>query len=319
MPLKKDCLPAERIFMKLLFDVKGRHQPDPFIFEDDGKLYLYVTGVEGVGLYSADDLFGIWHYEGIVATWEGHNEFWAPSVIKLDGKYYMYVSCSTEEEFEFMRVASSSSPLGPFGDWNTLYQRFSIDSHVVKTDAGLFLWYAEDNVNCDRVGTRIFVDRLIDPVTVANAPKEMIIPTMDEEIFMRNRFGDGRDWHTIEGPFWFREGEWQYVMYSGGCYENDSYHIGYAAVRSDESDHTKLELTKNTDNGDFAPVLIKNEFEEGTGHHSVIKYKGEYYAIYHGRDLEALNGEYREERTARVCRLHVREGKITAERYIDSI
>ena len=29
--------------MKLKFDVVGKHQPDPFIFEGGGKLYLYVT------------------------------------------------------------------------------------------------------------------------------------------------------------------------------------------------------------------------------------------------------------------------------------
>ena len=29
--------------MKLKFDVAGKHQPDPFIFEDGGRLYLYVA------------------------------------------------------------------------------------------------------------------------------------------------------------------------------------------------------------------------------------------------------------------------------------
>ena len=29
--------------MKLKFDVVGKHQPDPYIFEDGGRLYLYVT------------------------------------------------------------------------------------------------------------------------------------------------------------------------------------------------------------------------------------------------------------------------------------
>ncbi len=58
---------------KLQFDVPGRSQPDPFIFEDQGKLYLYVTAEAGVEAYSADDLFGLWHYEGIVTRFqEGH-------------------------------------------------------------------------------------------------------------------------------------------------------------------------------------------------------------------------------------------------------
>lgn len=34
--------------MKLKFDVSGKHQPDPFIFKDEGKLYIYVTARDGV-------------------------------------------------------------------------------------------------------------------------------------------------------------------------------------------------------------------------------------------------------------------------------
>ena len=306
--------------MKLKFDVTGKHQPDPFILEDNGKLYIYVTAHDGVEAYSADDLFGVWHYEGIVFSIEGRFEFWAPSVIKYENRYYIYVSSSTDEEFEYMHAAVSDSPLGPFVDAKCFYKRFSIDSHVVDTEDGLFLWYSEDNTDCDRIGTRIYIDRLIDPMTPANEPKEMIVPTMDEEIFKRNRFGDGKDWHTIEGAYWFREGDWQYVMYSGGCFENDSYHIGYCAACSDESDLTKVEFIKHTANGTFDPVIIKNDFEEGTGHHSVIKYKSQYYAIYHGRDIVGkTSDEYVEERTARVCKLHVKDGIITAERYDDRV
>lgn len=302
--------------MKLQFDVTGKHQPDPFIFEDGGRLYLYVTAKAGVEAYSADDLFGVWHYEGVVAFFEGRYDYWAPSVFKHNNRYYIYVSCSTDEEFQYMHAAVSSSPLGPFENEVCFYRRFSIDSHVVETEGGLFLWYAEDNTACDRVGTRIFVDKLLDPMTPANNPKEVIVPSMDEEIFKRNRFGDGRDWHTVEGAFWFKEGDWQYVMYSAGCYDNDSYHIGYAAACSEETDLTCVDFIKHTANGAFDPVLIKNDFEEGTGHHSVIKYKGQYYAIYHGRDpIKDERGEFEEARTARVCKLHVRDGLITAERY----
>ena len=44
--------------MKLLFDVTGRTQPDPFIFEDDGHFYLYVTALPGVGRKTANVVLG---------------------------------------------------------------------------------------------------------------------------------------------------------------------------------------------------------------------------------------------------------------------
>ena len=84
--------------MKLNFDVTGKHQPDPFVFEDGGKLYLYVTAPHGVEAYSADDLFGIWHYKGIVAAIAGRRDYWAPSIIKYGDRYYLYVSCSDADQ-----------------------------------------------------------------------------------------------------------------------------------------------------------------------------------------------------------------------------
>lgn len=305
--------------MKLKFDVKNKFQPDPFIFEAGGKFYLYVTAKDGVEAYLTDDIFGVWKYEGIVTGFESGYDFWAPSVIKIDGVYYMYVSCEREGKFQFMFVSKADSPLGPFKDEKLLYGQFSIDSHMVKTESGLFLWYARNNTDCERVGTRVFVDKFVDPYTPCYSPKEVVVPTFDEELFVHNGHEGNKDWFTIEGPFWFKEGDWQYVMYSGGRYENDTYHIGYAAAKSVETDLTKVEFEKHTDNGKFAPVLIKNDFEEGTGHHSVIKYKGEYYAIYHARDYGTIEDEYKEARTARICRLSVKDGIIKAERYADKV
>ncbi len=305
--------------MKLRFDVQGRTQPDPFIFENEGKFYLYVTAKWGVEAYEADSPFGEWKFRGVVASFEGADEYWAPSVIKYQDKYYIYVSCHKPRVYQFLHVAEADSPLGPFKNEKCLFDHFSIDSHVVETEAGLFLWYAKDNLESDKVGTRVYVDRLLDPYTPARDPREVIVPDFDEEKFTPQCTRE-RDWYTIEGPFWFREGEWQYVMYSGGCYQDDTYHIGYAAAKSGEADLTRVDFVKHTSGNGFAPVIIRNEFEEGTGHHSVLKLDGQYYAVYHGRDWQEKAREgYEEARTARICKLHVKDGLITAERYEDHI
>ncbi len=267
--------------MKLQFDVHGKSQPDPFIFADNGKFYLYVTADKGTEAYSANDPMGLWHYEGIVCTIGTHHYYWAPSIIRHDdGLYYIYVSCQDEGMFQYLHVAKSDNPLGPFTEAKCLFDRFTIDSHVVKTDDGLFLWYAEDNTDTDKIGTRIYVDRLLDPYTPAGLQKEVIVPTFEEEIFEKNRYGDGRDWHTIEGAFWFAKDGWQYVMYSGGCFQNDTYHIGYSVAQSTKQDLTKVDFIKHTEEGKFAPVMRGNDVEEGVGHHSVLLWNGEYYAVY---------------------------------------
>ena len=308
--------------MKVKFDISNKTQPDPFVAEYDGTYYMYVSVTEGDGgveAYSADDPLGVWHFEGEVARFEGAKNYWAPSVIRCNGKYYMYVSCEKSGAFQHLHVAESDSPLGPFTGERMLYDRFTIDSHMVETESGLFLLYAENRYECEgRIGTRIFIDRFIDPYTPANTPVEKIIPTFDEEMFTPD-CTETRKWHTIEGPFWFSDGEYQYIMYSGGCYQDDTYHIGYAVAKTTQTDLTKVEFSKITKNGSFAPVIIKNSFEEGTGHNSVIRAGGKYFTFYHGRDYQSFDREYREERTARVCELTVSDGIITASRYPDRV
>ena len=46
-------------------------QADPFIFESNGKFYIYTTGDDGIYAYEADDLFGKWNFYGRVFVRQG--------------------------------------------------------------------------------------------------------------------------------------------------------------------------------------------------------------------------------------------------------
>ncbi len=304
--------------MKIIFSGKNvSAQPDPFMCPIENGWTMYVTGVDGVKAYSCDNPFGRWEDKGIVFRMEGYHEYWAPCMYYESGWYYLYVSCrklTDPENLERLHVAKARNPFGPFENTKVLYPYFSIDPHVVRTESGLFLWYCMDRTDTDRVGTRIFVERLLDPETPAGDPVQAVEPSFDEEIYMRDRFMPGQHWHTIEGPFWLQVDGWQYVMYSGACYQNDTYHIGYCSAKTEELDLTKVCFAKHTDHGEFDPLMTKNEAEEGVGHHSVIFWNGEYYAVYHARDYEPDPALLVDQRTARICKLHFENGIITAER-----
>ena len=137
------------------------------------------------------------------------------------------------------------------------------------------------------------------------------MPTFDEEIYQKDRLGDGRDWHTIEGPFWFSYDGWQYLMYSGACYGNSSYHIGYASAKDADADLTKIDFIKHTESGRFSPLMIKDENEEGTGHNYVLEYKDQLYVVYHGRDYKKAEVDGR---TARICKLFAENGELRIEK-----
>lgn len=302
-------------------------QADPYIFESGGRYYIYTTGHDGIYAYHADDLFDDWKFYGRVMTVPGHEEFWAPSVIELDGKFYMYNS------FEFygdtpdkgghrqtMHVSVADNPLGPFTGTKQILPPFSIDSHIVKNESGLFLFYSTNRFEGDRIGTYIVVDRMLDPFTPEGKPQTVIEPTLDEDIYQRDRYKEGQHWHTIEGAFYFREGDWHYLMYSGNCYQQPTYYIGYARAKTDETDLTKIKFEKYPDDNTYHPILAANTFEEGTGHHSMMKKDGQWYAVYHARDFDdGLGADAFDARNARICKINVNDGILTAERYEDRI
>ena len=312
--------------MKLIQFKEGQYnsQPDPFILKgNDGKFYIYVSGHDGVRAFVSESLFGEYSEIGIVFSVEGKKEYWAPSVIFIDGKYYMYVSFVNDGEEDMheqtMHSACADTPVGPFVNPTPIIAPFSIDSHVVSTEAGLFIFYSTNDYDAARTGTYIVVDKMKSPTEALGNPVAVVRPTLDEEIFMKNRFGDGRDWHTIEGAFYFREGNHHYVMYSGNCYQNEYYFLGYSYAYSEERDLTKIKFEKMPSNDIYAPVIAKNEFEAGTGHNSVIKEAGEYWCIYHGRDIPPDSRIEGDTRTARICKLVLDGKNLTAERYENKI
>lgn len=311
--------------MKLIQYKEGQpnSHADPFILEADGKFYVYATGEEGVRAYVSDSLVGDYKYIGIVFSNPGYMEYWAPSVTKIDGKYYMYVSFIKNGEVDpheqTMHVAVSDSPEGPFKNPKPIIAPFSIDSHVVKNEAGLFIFYSVNDYEATRAGTYIVVDKMKSPTEVMGAPVSVVKPSIDEEIFMKNRFREGQHWHTLEGAFYFSEGDDHYVIYSGNCYQNEYYFLGYAYANSKERDLTKIKFEKMPDANTYSPLISKNDFEAGTGHNSVIKYNGEYYCIYHGRDIPPDERLTKDTRTARICKLHLDGPRLTAERYENKI
>ena len=307
--------------MKLILPEEGApvSQGDPYIFKANGKYYLYATGVEGVETYVSDKLLTGWKYLGKTLTEPDRKEFWAPCIIERGGVYYMYYSSipkdSDDVHDEAVRVALSASPEGPFEYKKTLLPAFSIDPHVVKSGNDYYVFYSVNDAEAERAGTYIVVDKLTDMFTAEGKPGTVVVPTLDEEIFMYDRFRKGQNWHTIEGAFYFRKGNDHYVTYSGNCYQNEKYFLGYAYAHGDENDLRKLNFEKQPSKDVYAPLVCRNGEEEGTGHNSVIEEDGKYYIVYHARDLSS-DRSLPDCRTARICPLTI-DGKILkAERSV---
>jgi GH43 family beta-xylosidase len=313
-----DFLKEDAKNMKLIFPKQGEPaaQPDPYIIYAEGKYFIYATGADGVEAYVSDRLCSNWQYLGVVLREEGMQEYWAPCAIERGGKYYMYYSSFEKSETDVHRqaikVAIGDCPQGPFRYHNTVLPAFAIDPHVVKSGGDYYMIYSANDYESDRAGTYIAIDRMIDMFTVEGNPVRVVLPTLDEEIFMYDRFRKGQNWHTIEGGFYFRKGDDHYLTYSGNCYENEKYFVGYAYAHSTESDLRKIPFRKYPSDDIYAPLLAKNGEEEGTGHNSVIEENGEYYIVYHARDIGDRKSY--DTRTARICPLKAEGEKLTVIR-----
>ena len=93
-------------------------------------------------------------------------------------------------------------------------------------------------------------------------------------------------------------------MYSGACYQNPTYFIGYSVAHGPENaDLRTLSWEKYPDASTYAPLMCKNNFVEGVGHNSVILDGGRYYVVYHGREYMDRSDE--DTRVARIDELEI--------------
>lgn len=285
-------------------------QPDPYVIKSGGKYYMYVTGRDGVGLYASNDMKK-WTDLGVCFTRSGHKNFWAPAVTEIEGMYYLYYSSmpsgETDTHLERLSVAVSDRPEGPFVFIKEIAQPFSIDPHTVISGGELYIFYSVNDYDAERAGTLIVVDKMKNPTELCGSPKVVVRATLDQEIFKRDRFKQGQQWHTLEGAFYFRKGNYHYLTYSGNCYENENYYIGYAVAEGDTADLTALDFKKYPSDDIYAPLIAKNDTEEGTGHNSILEDGGKLYLFYHGRDYGNDRGD---RRTARVCEIAAENGKL---------
>lgn len=281
---------------------------DPYVIKFNGQYFCYSTGMQSVNLLYSEDMV---HYNHLGSCLEdpGMYNFWAPCVIYLNGKFYMYYSSNPigdeDDHAHCLRVAVSDSPYGPFVFQKQMLDLFSIDPHVIKDNNGkLFMFYSANNYSgTDRnfTGTIVLLDEMSDPYTLVGSPMPIVLPSIKEEMFMENRFGDGRDWYTIEGAYYFRKRDNEYLMYSANAFLNPSYFIGYATAKNGMG-LTEGDWSKYPNNTDYDPFICQNSEVMGTGHNSVVKAPNNVddWIVYHGNDRKDIDKEIPTNREMRI-------------------
>lgn len=255
--------------------VYPNYMADPFVLLHDGRYYAYGTALERDGkqfpVLTSDDLVNWTYYDMALISIEGADQFWAPEVAYDAGTFYLYYSARGVDGSDHqLRVATSSSPHGPFTDSRKLLvpdQPFTIDAHPFRAPDGTwYLYYARDFLEPDdrhHVGTGIVVDRMLDMTTLAGDPRLVVRPHSEWQVFQRERpmYGSVTDWYTVEGAAVLSHAGRYYCFYSGGRWENENYGIAYVVADHPLGPYTYLP---------HPTALVKTVPNEviGPGHHS---------------------------------------------------
>ncbi|TPR56881.1 glycoside hydrolase family 43 protein [Enterococcus sp. OL5] len=282
--------------------------PDPFVLKFCGKYYCYSTDEFGVKVSVSNDLID-WHFLGFAMQEDGRKNYWAPGVDYWDGQFVMYYSSvpidSQDPHDGFLRVATSKNPEGPFVLRKVLFDKFTIDAEIVANEEGeRFLFYSANDITgttADNTGTSILVDKLLKFDELEGNPQPVLVPTIEEEVFEENRFGDGRDWYTIEGASFTKHHGLTYLLYSANAYVRENYYIAYA-VGKDHSEINQMNFEKYPNDFTYYPLMKKNESVEGTGHNSITLAPNnvDQWVVYHGRDSEEILDFEKEQRVMRM-------------------
>jgi GH43 family beta-xylosidase len=229
---------------------------DPFVWRHEGEYYAIGTGpqeADGNVVHASEpSVFPVLRSRDL-SEWDAAgraliapdaslgSSFWAPEIAWADGHWHLYYSVGHGDHLHQLRVAISNEPLGPYVDCAQLTDPveipFAIDPHPFKDDDGRwYLFHArdyldtnEDAIGAVRAGTALTVGELESMTRLSRRVTTVLRARCDWQRFASERTMYGRvfDWHTLEGPCVVRERGRYYCLYSGGCWQTETYGLDY--------------------------------------------------------------------------------------------
>ena len=291
--------------------------PNIVYCEVDGYYYMYMTtdalGCAGFNVYRSKQLN---HWEELNPcflpdpySW-GTTSLWAPNVIKIGSKYYLYYSARNNTTgTKGISVAVADHPAGPFHEYegedyygNIITRNDqvfklgypAIDAAPFLDDDGqLYLYFAKDQVNAE---SNCMGVKLLDPVTPdLSTLKTLTVPgkvkpdAVEMSINWERQSGGGK-WN--EAPFMLRVGNKYYLTYSANYFSHVAYAVGYAVSDSPLGTFVKPNSYENENlllgvEPDEQRTLW--DFMSGSGHHCFF-YAGDELMIGYHAHIDRVYG-----------------------------
>ncbi|HYF15711.1 MAG TPA: glycoside hydrolase family 43 protein [Phycisphaerales bacterium] len=255
--------------------------PEAIVFDD--AVWIYPTSSApydnqlGFDAFSSRDLATWTRHEGVLDrasfAW-AKRAFWAPAVVRNNGRYYFFFAANDIQrngEVGGIGVGVADSPAGPFRDMlgEPLVGAFHngaqpIDQFVYRDRDGAWYMFYGGWGRCNMARLR--------PDFTGFVPFED--GTTFREVTPRG---------YVEGPFLFEHGGVYYFMWSEGGWTGPDYRVAYAMAPSVRGPFERIGTILEQD-----PAV-----GTGAGHHSVVRFRGEHFIVYHRRPIGETKAERR--------------------------
>lgn len=277
--------PSAHVFNDRLY-IYPSHDYDAGIPEDDEGGHF---AMKDYHVFSIDEVGGDVTDHGVVldikdVPWAGR-QMWAPDAAEANGKYYLYFPAKDKFDVFRIGVAISDSPSGPFkAETREIDGVYSMDPAVFEDSDGSYYLYfggiwggqlqnwqegiyqpgaAEPNANQPALSPKV-AKLNSDMISIAESPKDVLILDQAGNLIKagdnNRRFFEASWVHEYNGKYYF--------SYSTG----DTHNICYAIGDSPYGPFTYQGVI-------LEPVI------GWTNHHSIAKYKGQWYLFYHDSTL----------------------------------
>ena len=254
---------------------------DPFVLiDDDGTYYLYGSGGDSYGyrVYSSKNLVE-WtshgyclHFEdeGVFydtsSAYQDNKLFWAPEVIKYNGKYYMTVSFQHHLNF-----AVADSPLGPFktiGD-NILFPEINtIDGHFYSEDGVMYFYFVTEGAGTI-AGMTVPSGNNIWGAVLDMETMKLNLASL--RLLLEGNSEYERNTKVVEGPFMLKHNGKYYLTFSSTGYASPDYSVHYAIGTTPLGGFVRDARNVVLKTPDLEYDDTDNPNLYGTGHHSFVE------------------------------------------------
>jgi GH43 family beta-xylosidase len=236
---------------------------DPSILHWNGNYYLVQSHGGVVRIFRSPTLTGLRNATGVPIWWnfkDGSdlNQFWAPELLRLDDKFYVYVAAAQHGEHPSRRmyVLEAAGPLGPYvfkGKIADSSDRWAIDGSVIEYQSQrYFVWSGWKGSHPDH-GQSLYIARMKNPWTVVGQRSLLSSPTEPWERIGREPINEGPEALHHDGRL--------FLIYSASHSMTDDYCLGLLTYNgtgdiTDQRSWTKSNgcvFSKNVAGGVYGP------------------------------------------------------------------